>query len=101
MRVLKLLIVDDEPLAHKVLEAYCAKIKGHEVVGNCYDIFQTIEFINQNEVDCLLLDIEMPDLSGIEFVKDLKDNALKVIFTTAHTEYALESFQFDNVDLLF
>ncbi|MFK7920882.1 MAG: LytR/AlgR family response regulator transcription factor [Bacteroidia bacterium] len=97
MRILKLLIVDDEPLAHKVLESYCDKVKGVQVVGNCYDIFQTIEFVNQNKVDCLLLDIEMPDLSGIEFVKDLKSNALKVIFTTAHTEYALESFQFDNV----
>ena len=64
MKNIKLLIVDDEPLAHKVLESYCEKIAYITLVGNCYDGASAINFINKTKVDAMLLDIQMPDLTG-------------------------------------
>lgn len=97
MKKIRLLIVDDEPLAHQVLKSYCDKIDHVEVAGHCYDGLSTINFLNSNAVDALLLDIQMPDLSGIELLESLGASAVKVIFTTAYTEYALQSFDFDQV----
>ncbi len=97
MTKIKLLIVDDEPLAHKVLEGYCDKIDYVEVVGNCYDGISTLNFLNENKVDAILLDIQMPDITGLELLDSLKNNAPKVIFTTAYSEYALQGFDYDQV----
>lgn len=97
MKPIKLLIVDDEPLAHKVLEDYCAGISYVEVVGNCYDGVSILNFLHESQVDALLLDIEMPDLSGLEIVAVLQEKGPKVILTTAHTDYALQSFEYDQV----
>lgn len=97
MTKIKLLIVDDEPLAHKILEGYCEKIDHVEVVGNCYDGLSTINFLNQNEVDAVLLDIQMPDITGIELLDTQMNNSPKIIFTTAYTEYAMKSFDYDQV----
>lgn len=97
MRKIKLLIVDDEPLAHQVLEGYCKNIDLVEVVGHCYDGISTLNFLNKEKVDVVLLDIQMPDLTGLELLDTLKNNAPKVIFTTAYTEYAMQSFDYDQV----
>lgn len=97
MTKIKLLIVDDEPLAHKVLEGYCAKIDHVEIIGNCYDGISTLNFLNKNQVDAVLLDIQMPDITGIELLDTLKNNAPKIIFTTAYTKYAIQSFDYDQV----
>ena len=97
MKKIRLLIVDDEALAHTVLEGYCSKIDYVEVVGNCLDGISTINFLNENEVDALLLDIQMPDFTGIELLDSLKNQSPKVIFTTAYTEYAFQSFNYDQV----
>ena len=97
MTKIKVLIVDDEPLAHKVLEGYCEKIDHVEVVGNCYDGISTLNFLNKNQVDAVLLDIQMPDITGIELLDTLKNNAPKIIFTTAYTKYAMQSFDYDQV----
>ncbi len=97
MTKIKLLIVDDEPLAHKVLEAYCEKIDHVEVIGNCYDGISTLNFLNKEQVDAVLLDIQMPDITGLELLDSLKNNAPKVIFTTAYTEYAIQGFDYDQV----
>ncbi len=97
MSKIKLLIVDDEPLAHTILEDYCKKIDEVEVVGNCYDGISTLNFLNKNQVDALLLDIQMPDLTGFELLDSLKSAAPKVIFTTAYTDYALQGFDYDQV----
>ena len=97
MNKIKLLIVDDEPLAHKVLESYCEKIEYVKVVGQCYDGISTLNFLNKEKVDAILLDIQMPDLTGIELLDTLKNIAPKVIFTTAFTEYAMKSFDYDQV----
>jgi len=97
MTKIKLLIVDDEPLAHKVSEGYINKLDDIEVVGNCYDGISTLNFLNKNEVDAILLDIQMPDLTGMELLETLKNNSPKVIFTTAYTEYAIQGFDYDQV----
>ncbi len=97
MNKIKLLIVDDEPLAHKVLEDYGNKIDQIEVVGNCYDGISTLNFLNKNRVDAILLDIEMPDISGVELLDTLDNTAPKVIITTAYTKYAMQSFDYDQV----
>lgn len=97
MKKIRLLIVDDEHLAHNVLVEYASKIEYLEVVGSCYDALSTINFLNKTPVDALLLDIQMPDLTGIELIQTLEKACPKIIFTTAHTEYALESFSYDQV----
>lgn len=97
MTKIKLLLVDDEPLAHKVLEGYCQNIDYVEIVGHCYDGISTLNFLNKEQVDVVLLDIQMPDLTGLELLDTLKNNAPKIIFTTAYTEYAMQSFDYDQV----
>jgi len=97
MTKIKLLIVDDEPLAHKVLEGYCEKLDYVEVVDNCYDGISTLNFLNKEKVDAVLLDIQMPDITGLELLDSLKNNAPKIIFTTAYSEYALQGFNYDQV----
>ncbi|MEM9850219.1 MAG: LytTR family DNA-binding domain-containing protein [Bacteroidota bacterium] len=95
--MIKILIVDDEPLAHKVLEGYCKNIDYVEIVGHSYDGISTLNFLNKEQVDAVLLDIQMPDLTGLELLDTLKNNAPKIIFTTAYTEYAIQSFDYDQV----
>ena len=97
MTKIKLLLVDDEPLAHKVLEGYCQKLDYVEIVGNCYEGISTLNFLNKEQVDAVLLDIQMPDITGLELLDSLKNNAPKIIFTTAYTEYAMQSFDYDQV----
>ena len=97
MTKIKLLIVDDEPLAHKVLEGYCEKLDYVEIVGNCYDGLSTLNFLNKEKVDAVLLDIQMPDITGLELLDFLKNRAPKIIFTTAYSEHALKGFDYDQV----
>lgn len=97
MKKINLLIVDDEPLAHDVLKGYCAKIDYVEVIGHCYDGLSTINFLNTHTVDAILLDIQMPDLTGLELVESLKNTCPKIIFTTAYTQFALQTFDYDQV----
>ena len=94
---LAILIVDDEPLAHQVLEKYAEGISFIKVIGNAYDGVSALNFVNENKVDAILLDIQLPDLSGMELLETLQHRAPKVIFTTAYTEYAIQSFDFDQV----
>lgn len=97
MRPIKVLIADDEPLAHKVLEGYIEKIDGLVVAGNCFDGMSTLNFLHKNEVDLVLLDIQMPDITGLELLDSLKNHTPKVIFTTAYTDYAIQGFEYDQV----
>lgn len=93
------LIVDDEPLALDVIAAYIDRIDGLELVGRCDNALNAFEALQNNQVDLLFLDIQMPKLDGIEFIKTLS-NPPKVIFTTAYREYAIEAFNVDAVDYL-
>ena len=92
-------IIDDEPLAIEVIENHVSKIDGLDVVATFQNAVKAFQALRETKVDVLFLDIQMPRLTGIEFLKTLK-NPPKVIFTTAYREYALEGFELDVVDYL-
>ncbi|MBE0647050.1 MAG: response regulator transcription factor [Bacteroidales bacterium] len=96
---IKCLIIDDEPLAQRVIEKYAQDIPFLEVVGKCNQAVEAIEFLHQQQIDLMFLDINMPKLSGIDFLKTMKHAPL-VIITTAYAEYALEGYELDVVDYL-
>lgn len=93
------LLVDDEPLALKVLESHIESIPHLEIVSSCANAFTAMEILKQHPVDLMFLDIQMPKLMGTSFLKTLR-NPPKVIFTTAYKEYAVEAFELDAVDYL-
>lgn len=97
MTKIKLLLVDDEPIAHKVLEGHCEKLDYVEIAGNCYDGISALNFLDKERVDAVLLDIQMPDITGLELLDSIKANSPKIIFTTAYSEYALQGFDYDQV----
>ena len=96
---IKCLIVDDEELAIKVLEKYIATFPTLDLAGTCDNAMEAIAFLHNHEVDILFLDINMPELSGLDMLKTLS-NPPKVILTTAYSEYALESYEYGVVDYL-
>jgi DNA-binding LytR/AlgR family response regulator len=96
---IKCLIIDDEPLAQRVIEKYAQDLPFLEIVGKCNQALETIEFLHQQQIDLMFLDINMPKLSGIDFLKTLKHPPL-VIITTAYAEFALEGYELDVVDYL-
>lgn len=96
---LKCLIVDDEPLAQRVLEKYVSELSGLELIGKCSDALEAMEVLQEKDVNLIFLDINMPRLSGINFLKTYK-NPPMVVITTAYTEYALESYELNVLDYL-
>ncbi len=96
---LKCLIVDDEPIACKGIQEYVKEIPFLELVDSCGSAMAAMEVLQQKTVDLILLDIQMPRLSGIDFVRALK-NPPMVIFTTAYSHYALESYSLNVLDYL-
>lgn len=96
---IQVLIVDDEPIARDIMEVYVSKVPELILAGKCKNAIEAFQFIGNNKVDLLLLDINIPEISGINFLKTLKDPPA-VIFTTAYSEYALESYDLDAVDYL-
>ncbi len=96
---MKIGIIDDEILARKVLEEYCSKIDNFEIVLSTGNPLEFINFAQQNEVDLIFLDIEMPELNGMEILNAMV-RPPKVILTTAYSEYALESYNYGVVDYL-
>lgn len=99
MNKIKCLIVDDEELARKLLETYIEQVPQLELVKKCKNPLEAIEFVQSQVVDLLFLDIHMPQLSGIDFLKSLSHKP-NVILTTAYKEYALESYRLDVIDYL-
>lgn len=93
------LIVDDEPLAVKVLEAHIANIPSLIVGDTCSNAFTAMDVLRQGKTDLMFLDIHMPKLMGHEFLRTLRTPP-RVIFTTAYREYALDAFDLDAVDYL-
>lgn len=91
--------VDDEPLALRIIEKYAADMPQLELLATCDNAFAAMDFLRQNPVDLIFLDINMPKLSGISLLKTL-DKPPLVVFTTAYPEFAVESFELEALDYL-
>ncbi|GAB1450842.1 LytTR family DNA-binding domain-containing protein [Draconibacterium sp.] len=96
---IKVLIIDDEPLARNVIKEYAKKIPSLQVVGECEDAICAHQMLQNKFVDLIFLDINMPKLTGIEFLKSLTNPPL-VIFTTAYSEYAMDGYELNIIDYL-
>ncbi|KAF2340411.1 LytR/AlgR family response regulator transcription factor [Flavobacterium tistrianum] len=96
---IRCLLVDDEPLAINLLQNHISKLDYFEIVGTCPNALKAAEILRTTPVDLMFLDIKMPQITGIDFLKTLK-NPPSIIFTTAYREYALESYELDTVDYL-
>ena len=97
--MIKTLIVDDEPLAQDIIETYVNQLPNLELVGKASNAIEANQILQNNDIDLMFLDIQMPQLTGIEFMKSLSNPPL-VVFTTAYSEYAVEGFEMDAVDYL-
>lgn len=97
--MINVIIVDDEPLAQDVLETYIEKIPDLNLVQKCNNALEANEVLKQHDIDLMFLDIQMPQLTGIDFLKTLK-KAPEVIFTTAYPNYAIEGFELNALDYL-
>lgn len=96
---IKTLIVDDEPIALEKLHKYVEKSPSLKLAGKCSNALDAIGIINDGDIDLVITDINMPDLSGMDFIKSLTNPPI-VIFTTAYEEYAVESYQVSAADYL-
>lgn len=95
----KCIIIDDEPIAIKVIQEHLEKFENIECIKGFTKAIDAIEILNKEKIDLLFLDINMPGISGIEFLKSLI-NSPKVIFTTAYREFAIDAFELNAVDYL-
>jgi DNA-binding LytR/AlgR family response regulator len=95
----KCIIVDDEPLARELIRGHVQKLENFEIIEECGNAMKAMEALRNQPIDLMFLDIKMPQISGIEFLKTLK-NPPKVIITTAYSQYALDGFELDVVDYL-
>jgi DNA-binding LytR/AlgR family response regulator len=96
---IRCLIIDDEPLAQRVIERYAGNIPFLEIVTKCNSAIEAIDVLHNQAVDLLFLDINMPRLSGMDFLKTLTNPPL-VIITTAYAEFAIQGYELDVVDYL-
>jgi DNA-binding LytR/AlgR family response regulator len=99
MNKIKCIVVDDEPLAVSLLGSYVEKMPFLELVFSTENPIEALEYIQKNEADLIFLDIQMPELTGINFMKIVGDK-LKYILTTAYAEYALEGYEHNVIDYL-
>jgi DNA-binding LytR/AlgR family response regulator len=99
MDFFNVMVIDDEPLARELLETYILNIRKMRLVGSCSNAIEAFSVINENEVDLIFLDINMPELSGLDLIKSLKDPP-QVVLTTAYAEYAVQSYELNILDYL-
>lgn len=99
MKTYKCLVVDDEPLARKILEDYISELEDISLMASLKSGIEAKQYLDKNQVDIIFLDINMPKLSGIDLVRNFDLNAL-IIFTTAYPEYAVEAFEYSGFDYL-
>jgi two-component system LytT family response regulator len=97
--MIKCIAIDDEPLAVKKIAGYIRKIPFLELVAECRNASEAMSIMSQNDIQLLFIDINMPDINGMDFVKSLA-NPPYIVFTTAYSEYAVEGFQVEAVDYL-
>jgi len=96
---IRTITIDDEPLALQLLSGYVEKTPFLELTGSFDNPLDAMDYLSGNEVDLIVLDIQMPDLTGIEFAR-VQDSKAKLIFTTAYEKYALEGFKLNAIDYL-
>lgn len=99
MTKIKCLAVDDEPIALEKLKNYIEKVPFLELAGACEDAFEAMRIMNEQTIDAMFTDINMPDLNGLDFVKTLSKRPL-VVFTTSYADYAVDSYRVAPVDYL-
>ena len=97
--MIRCIIVDDEPLARELLESYISQLPNLKCVAVCAGALQAFAVLHEHPVDLMFLDIQMPGITGLNFLKSIK-NVPKVIFTTAYMEHAVEAFELEAVDYL-
>jgi len=97
--VLNCIAIDDEPTALKIISEFCSRIQYVNLMGTFTNPFEAVHTVNNNQVDLIFLDIMMPQISGLEFLKTLY-NPPMIIFATAYKEYAFDAFECDAVDYL-
>lgn len=97
--MIRCIAIDDEPLSLAQISTYISKIPYLELVGKCRDALEAMKIISETQVDLMFVDINMPDLNGLDFVRSLTQKP-KVIFTTAYSEYAIEGYKVEAVDYL-
>ena len=97
--MIRCLAIDDEPLALRQLASYLSKVPFFELVASCQSAVEAMRVLGEQDVDVLFIDINMPDLNGLEFVRSLQ-NPPMVVFTTAYQEYAVEGYKVDAIDYL-
>jgi DNA-binding LytR/AlgR family response regulator len=97
--MLKAIAIDDEPIALEVIKNLAADVVFIELAACFTNAFKAMEYLQKNKVDLIFLDIKMPNISGIDFVKTIP-NPPMVIFTTAYSEHAVQSFELDAIDYL-
>ena len=97
--MIKCLVIDDEPLALQQLASYVEKIPYFTLVAQCHGAVEAREIIDRERVDAIFVDINMPDINGMDFVKQLSAPPI-VVFTTAYSEYAVDGYKVDAVDYL-
>jgi DNA-binding LytR/AlgR family response regulator len=99
MKKFRCLIVDDESIAQRIIANYLANFKEYEVVARCMTAIEALSLLEQEQIDLMFLDIEMPKLDGLSLIRTMS-NPPSVIITTAHREHALEGFELEVVDYL-
>ena len=97
--MIKCLVIDDEPLALQQLASYVEKVPYFTLVAQCHGAVEAREIIDRERVDAIFVDINMPDINGMDFVKQLAAPPI-VVFTTAYSEYAVDGYKVDAVDYL-
>ncbi|KAA3621706.1 MAG: DNA-binding response regulator [Flavobacterium sp.] len=100
MSSIQSIIIDDEELARTLLKTYVDRVSYLNCKGSFEDPMEALDFIRQNKVDLIFLDIQMPELKGTEFAEIISNTAVRIIFTTAYSEYALQGFELNALDYL-
>lgn len=99
MRDLNCIIVEDEPLAMRVMEDFARQTPGLVLKSSCYDVASALVALEQDEIDLVFLDINLPKVNGLDFLKKL-DKKYQVVLTTAYHQYAVDSFEYNAMDYL-
>lgn len=97
--MLTCMVIDDEPIAHKLLEFYCGKTGFIKVLDHCFSAREGLEILERQAPDFIFMDINMPEISGIEML-NIAQKKPRIVFTTAHSQYALEGYEYNTVDYL-